>query len=163
MLIRIKKEEVPILEYTRKDGSVTWGKIQPAMVAHDLAHYVVETQLGFTQGFYGLLADGWNIEDFEKPRSERPQQLLPKNLPAEAIYTEHLVNMLLVSLQSKGALEFHFTAFQQIVKDHQLAASKSLTFNQFKDLHQKLKELLNAYKIVVPPEHLELKFLVGTP
>jgi hypothetical protein len=156
--IRFKKGATPILECIRQDGTRTWQKSQLGMVPHDLAHYVVESQLGFTKGFYGLLADGWDIEDFEKPRSERPQQLLPKNLSVEAIYTEHLVNMLLVSLQSQGALEFHFTTFQQIVKDHQLAASKSLTFNQFKDLHQKLKELLNAYKIVVPPDHLELKF-----
>ena len=128
------------------------------MVSHDLAHYVVETRLKFTKAFYGLLADGWDIQDFEKPRGERPQALLPENLPNEALYTEHLVNMLLVSLQSDGNLEFHFSTFGQIILEHQLSSVKPLNLSQFEQLHQHLKEVLKAYRDMPDSDYLELKF-----
>ena len=46
------------------------------MPAHDLTHYAVESILGFSRGFIGLCAEGWDIGDFEKDA--------PKNLPPEA-------------------------------------------------------------------------------
>ena len=33
-------------------------------VLHDLIHYVVETTLGYREAFFGLLAAGWDIQDF---------------------------------------------------------------------------------------------------
>ena len=30
---------------------------------HDLTHYAVETTLGYQRGFFGLLAEGWDIDD----------------------------------------------------------------------------------------------------
>ncbi len=56
-----------LLRCYRADGSVTWQK-QPERHAvhfthHDLTHYAVETTLGYGQGFFGLIAAGWDIED----------------------------------------------------------------------------------------------------
>ena len=55
-----------VLRCTRKDGSVTWQK-QTKHAAHfalhDLTHYAVESTLGCRQGFFGLVAEGWDIED----------------------------------------------------------------------------------------------------
>jgi len=68
------------LTCTRADGSITWQRFEgpTAMVfpGHDLTHYAVETTLGFARGFYGLLAEGWNIQDFAKPwpRGEIPAE-----------------------------------------------------------------------------------------
>lgn len=158
MLIRIKKEEVPILEYTREDGSVTWGKIQPAMVAHDLAHYVVETQLDFRQGFYGLLADGWNIEDFEKPREQRPTELLPINLPHEAIVTEHIVNMLLVSFQSDNGFNQIFVSLKDILAKNGFDLPPKLDLTKFLILRTQLQELLKRWNELPTKNALELNF-----
>jgi hypothetical protein len=56
-----------VLRCTRADGSVTWQKqtaLQAAHVSlHDLTHFAVESALGFREGFYGLIAAGWEIED----------------------------------------------------------------------------------------------------
>jgi hypothetical protein len=55
-----------ILRCVRRDGSATWQRHEKhgAFFAfHDLRHFAVETTLGFRSGFYGLIADGWNIED----------------------------------------------------------------------------------------------------
>lgn len=70
-----------VLRCTREDGSVTWQK-QPERHAahfalHDLTHYAVETALGYRNGFYGLIASGWEIEDTagKGPRGKLPRAL----------------------------------------------------------------------------------------
>ena len=84
LLIRIKKKTdgSAALTCTRADGSVTWqrqdGQLGRFFPLHDLTHYAVESTLGFTQAFYGLLADGWDMSDFgrESPRGKPPEQAL---------------------------------------------------------------------------------------
>lgn len=51
---------------------------------HDLTHFAVETTLGYRRGFYGLVADGWNVEDFVAPWPRGP-------IPAEALEGELIV------------------------------------------------------------------------
>jgi hypothetical protein len=80
-----------LLRCERDDGSTTWQK-QPRRHAafsplHDLTHYAVETELGFRSGFYGLIAQGWEIE-------ETTGKAARGRLPAEAIVVEHLVGLL---------------------------------------------------------------------
>ena len=76
------------LTCTRRDGSVTWqrhnGPTALVMPAHDLTHFAVEGALGFRRGFYGLLAEGWEITDFAKP--------WPRGaIPDEALVVELIV------------------------------------------------------------------------
>ena len=60
-----------VFRLTRSDGSVTWQRTRGATGAffprHDLTHYAVETVLGHTRGFYGLVADGWDLDSFAAP------------------------------------------------------------------------------------------------
>lgn len=57
-----------MLTVVRDDGTTTSGGLGSGEFGplHDLAHYVIESTLGFRGGFYGLLAQGWSIPDFEK-------------------------------------------------------------------------------------------------
>ena len=79
------------LTCTRRDGSVTWqrqhGPTALVMPAHDLTHFAVESTLGVRRGFYGLLADGWEITDFAKPWPRGP-------IPDEALVVELIVGFL---------------------------------------------------------------------
>jgi hypothetical protein len=76
------------LTCTRRDGSVTWQRLHGptaiVMPVHDLTHYAVETALGFRRGFFGLLAEGWEIADFAKPWPRGP-------IPDEALVVELIV------------------------------------------------------------------------
>jgi hypothetical protein len=81
LLLRFKRHaDATSLTCTRRDGSTTWQRFDgpTAMVfpGHDLTHYAVETALGFRAGFYGLLAEGWEIRDFAAPwpRGEIPDE-----------------------------------------------------------------------------------------
>ena len=76
------------LTCTRRDGSVTWqrqhGSTALVMPTHDLTHFAVESTLGFRHGFFGLLADGWEITDFATPWPRGP-------LPDDAVVVELIV------------------------------------------------------------------------
>ena len=76
------------LTCTRRDGSVTWQRLHGptaiVMPVHDLTHFAVESTLGFHHGFYGLLADGWEITDFANPWPRGP-------IPEEALVVELIV------------------------------------------------------------------------
>ena len=79
-----------VLRCTRPDGTVTWQTQQPPNARffpfHDLTHFAVETTLGLRRGFFGLIADGWDIADTGGKGARGP-------IPREAVLVEHLVGL----------------------------------------------------------------------
>jgi hypothetical protein len=79
-----------VLRCTRADGSVTWQKQTARHAAHfalhDLTHFAVESGLGFKRGFYGLIAEGWEIEDTTGKGTRG-------KLPPEATDAERIVGL----------------------------------------------------------------------
>ena len=84
-----RKDGNAVLKCLRDDGSTTWQRQVDQHAAffplHDLTHYAVETELGFQRGFYGLIADGWDIEETTGKTARGP-------LPDEAIEVEYIVS-----------------------------------------------------------------------
>lgn len=130
------------------------------MLVHDLAHYTVETELEFKNGFYGLLACGWNIEDFEKPKAIRPSALWPQNLPEEALITEHVVNLMLTGLQPASDTTALFAALKSILEDNKLEWPKVLTLENFSKIQDRLTDLILQWQSLKDGEFLELAFPV---
>ena len=64
--VNLKKisAEKSSLHCRRADGSVTWSRVHAFYPGHDLTHFAVETGLGLRQGFFGLIAGGWELSDF---------------------------------------------------------------------------------------------------
>lgn len=93
MLVQITKraDGAGLLRCVRDDGSATWQKLPERHASHfayhDLTHFAVETTLGYTQGFFGLVAGGWDIEDTTGKGSRG-------SLPPEAGEVEGLVGLL---------------------------------------------------------------------
>jgi hypothetical protein len=89
-----------VLRCTRVDGSVTWQKQKdlqaPFFALHDLTHFAVETTLGYRNGFFGLIAQGWGIEDTTGKGKRGP-------LPDEATEVERLVGLLFTE-RASGAV-----------------------------------------------------------
>lgn len=73
IVIRIKKgsDGRTALSCIRADGTTTWQRQEGAQATffpkHDLTHYAVETALSQREGFYGLIAAGWDFSDFGSP------------------------------------------------------------------------------------------------
>jgi len=74
------------LACVRDDGSRTWAKLHPFFPMHDLTHCAVESVLGFRNAFFGLVASGWEIDDFAARGAAQ-------RMPAEALWAEHIVGM----------------------------------------------------------------------
>lgn len=92
LLIRLKRstDGTAALSCMRADGTVTWQRQTAALSGffppHDLTHYAVESTLGYRHGFFGLVADGWDISDFAAP--------WPRGrLPVEALEVEMAVGV----------------------------------------------------------------------
>ena len=93
LLIQITKraDGSGILRCVRPNGSVTWqkqdGKYAGFFALRDLTHFAVESILGYRQGFFGLIVEGWDISDTTGKGSRGP-------LPPEALEVETLVGLL---------------------------------------------------------------------
>ena len=77
-----------VLACTRADDSSTWHRYsQPFFPLHDLTHYALETTLKLRFGFYGMMADGWNITDFG-------ERTLPEYARHDAMAAEAVAGLL---------------------------------------------------------------------
>ena len=159
MKIQFKKgkDKPSTLTCARDDGSNTWTKIHDNFEAHDLAHYAVETILGFDNAFYGLLAQGFNIEDFELPKNQRPNALIPSNLPVEALQTEHMVNLLMTEAHENSSFDFIAT-LQQILDNDGIPFPEGLTPKSLDDIKNCFQKLMNDWNALKAGGTLDLTF-----
>ena len=88
MTIELKKTKdgPPSLSCVRADGTRTWARVQPFFPAHDLTHCAVESVLGFREAFFGLVASGWDLDDFAQPGAAA-------KFPAQSLWAEHIVGL----------------------------------------------------------------------
>ena len=151
------------LTCTRRDGSVTWQRLRGptaiVMPAHDLTHYAVETALGFRRGFYGLLAEGWEITDFAKPWPRGP-------IPDEALVVELIVGFFDAERRQGEAMAAE--AFQEQAEQYvgsRLAVGKkmpdglrSLSDAELEQVRARRDELLSWWAAVPVGGVLDLEF-----
>jgi hypothetical protein len=163
--IRIKKnaDGSAALTCTRADGSVTWqrqegprGRFFPR---HDLTHYAVETMLEHRRGFYGLVAEGWDITDFGAPwpRGRIPDDAEPSELIVGFLDTERATG------QRWTAAEFNDEA-AAYCRDHLPGTTPpTLSDDQLGRIRQRRAELFADWDRVNPGDALELTFVVTGP
>ena len=159
LLIRIKKKSdgSAALTCARRDGSVTWqrqeGEQGRFFPIHDLTHYAVETVLGHRRGFYGLVADGWDLSDFGAP--------WPKGrLPADLDPSELIVGFL--DRERAGGVEWSAAEFNEgaakYYAQHRLAGTCLVTGEQLKQIRAALREVIARWQALPAGETLELPF-----
>lgn len=159
LTIRIKKNRdgTAALSCTRADGSVTWQKQQGQQALffprHDLTHYAVETVLGHRRGFYGLVAEGWDMSDFGTPwpRGPMPAAADPSELIVGFLDTERAGNVrwTAADLNEKVALYY---------ETHHIDALFNVTDDQLVQIRKRRAELFAMWEAVSPGDALELPF-----
>jgi len=159
LLIQITKraDGGGLLRCTRADGSTTWQKQEnrhaPFFALHDLTHFAVESTLGFQHGFFGLVADGWDIEDTTGKGARGP-------LPAEASEVEYIVGSL-DSERASGAMQTaaEFNAHAAI---HSAStgrpAPRLLTDEELSRVRTRRGELFAQWFALEPGAAIELRF-----
>lgn len=158
MLIRFARPKgTPVLTCVRDDGSVTWSKSAHGgfFGPHDLMHYAVETTLGMRRAFFGLVAEGWDVVTFEERGAAA-------RLPAEALYAEQIVNLLLQETVEGGrraATEFNSTLAAAVAGARKaLPAPPMVTELQLSQIRDRFDELARRYRTLGEEESLEVSF-----
>jgi hypothetical protein len=161
LMIRIKRNDdgTSALSCTRADGSVTWqrqsGSHARFFALHDLTHYAVETVLGHRRGFFGLLAEGWEISDFGTPWPRGP-------IPADADPSELIVGFLDADRHgdSDSTAEAFNSYADQFFQKHGIRSPVHLSDDQLKRIRRKMEELFAGWNAVPPGQAMELLFEV---
>jgi hypothetical protein len=163
LLIRIKKKTdgAAALSCIRADGTTTWqrqdGQLGRFFPLHDLTHYAVESVLALPRAFYGLLAEGWDISDFEKPGTKH-------RVPDDASFAELLVGYFDVERATgvMGTAEEYNEKMQEHYRDRGLpATSLRVTDEQLSRIRQLRAELFARWHALPPGDALELTFNRG--
>ena len=162
LVIRIKKgaDGRTALTCTRADGSTTWQRQEGAQAGffprHDLTHYAVETVFGHRQGFYGLVAEGWDLSDFGTP--------WPRGkLPNAANLSEIIVGFF-DRERASGQLGTAEEINEEIAKfcgEHGLPVPDRLTESDLSRVRKMRGELFAKWEAVQPGGTLELRFNPG--
>lgn len=155
LLIRIRKnaDGSAVLSCHRSDGSVTWqrqtgihGRFFPI---HDLTHYAVETVLAHRRGFYGLVAEGWNVTDFGAP--------WPRGrIPPDADPSELIVGFL--DAERAAGVEWPASDLNDSLRMHNAGAGWQVSQDQLNEIHAMRRDLLQRWETLPPGETLELGF-----
>jgi len=165
LTIRFKRhpDGTASLTCVRADGTSTWqrqqGSLGVVFPPHDLTHYAVETTLGYRNGFYGLIAQGWNIDDFAKPFPRGP-------IPVEAQEVELIVGFFDTerrSLTQMTEAEFNdhaerYLAARQSKRPGALGTAPRLSESQIEAVRQCRSVLLARWSELGPGEAMELTF-----
>jgi hypothetical protein len=134
-----------LLRCIRQDGSVTWQK-QTRHAAHfamhDLTHFVVETALGYRRGFFGLIADGWDVADTTGKGTCGA-------IPAEALEVEKIVGL----FDSERASNRLWSA-----EEFNKFAPRALTNREIQNVRALRSALSLQWSAVAPGQRLHLTF-----
>lgn len=145
-----------VLRCVRADGTVTWqrlgGKQAAFFPAHDLTHYAVESVLGATQGFFGLVAGGWDIEDTTGAGARGP-------LAPETLLIERLVGLMDVERGTGSTWDAATFASQVAMADPALAPlAQRLTDAELARIKALQAELFARWAGIPAGASLELRF-----
>jgi hypothetical protein len=146
------KDKPDTLHCIRADGSQTWTRLPHGFgPLHDLAHYVVETTLGFDRAFYGLLAQGRAIEEFAD--TEDRSWVGEQGLQAETI-----VMTLQYETAGSAAPEAFFEMVEQACRGLGIATPATLTSEAVAVMRARYRRLLRQWAQTPLGGDLELIF-----
>lgn len=146
-----------LLRCLRADGTTTWQRNDGArgsfFVIHDLTHFAVETALGHRRGFWGMVADGWNVTDFGAPWPRGP-------LPADMDPSELIVGFL--DGERAGGVRWTAADFNEKARHyyatHGLESALALSDADLDTIRGRVGELAGQWRLLPRGETLELVF-----
>lgn len=143
---------------TRDDGTQTWTHLHPGIEDHDLAHFALESEMGWENAFFGLVAQGYQVGDFELPREKRPSALIPANLSSEAKLAECIVGLMQVQRMNSGTPEEFLTTLGDIIEERNLHLPPRLNSEKMEQVWRKYLDLLQQWRVLSPGEAMYLEF-----
>lgn len=144
----------PSLACVREDASRTWARVHPFLPTHDLTHCAVESVLGIDDAFFGLIAQGWDIDDFAAPG-------VVKRLPAAALCVEQVVGHIerAIAVDAEALAE----ALTLEAARSGRAPCEAVRPDQLEAIRRLRGALLEAWRATPPGETLRITFPVAPP
>ncbi len=156
MIITLNKhaDKSPTLTCIRDDSSVTWqnyGNQGGFFPVHDLTHYAVETIMGYRFAFWGMIADGRELEDFGSGDAA--------TFHPEAIYAEVLAG-LLTTAEGRGSVLTYDEIVETVnIKTAEISITQiALTSVQLLMIRAKAGILVAQWMALTSGETMELTF-----
>jgi hypothetical protein len=154
--IRKQPDDTGVLRCIRADGSIAWQKQERHgrfFAQHDMTHYAVESTLVTSDGFYGLIAQGWEMEETTGETTKGP-------LPEEAIEVEQFVSLFDAERASQAAMPAgEFNQFAAMIASQSgRKAPRKLTDSQLQTIRSAYAELSTRWKALAPGQTLEIMF-----
>jgi len=142
-----------VLSCKRNDGTITWKHVSNFFISHDICHYAVETVVPFNNAFFGMVAAGIDIENFDLPKDQRNFQL-----SEEAILAEHLVNLLTIEI-SQGKMKDLLEVFSGIYEEHVgTKLYQVITEVKLEEVRDKLTGLVQQWNLLEETKTMTLIF-----
>jgi hypothetical protein len=139
-----------VLRCVRADGSATWQKQTDRHAAffalHDLTHFAVETTLGYRRGFFGLISEGWDIEDTTGKGTRGP-------LTPEAVEVEGVVG--LFDAERAGGVIWTVDEFNEFAA---MKGTRLLTADETARVQKKRGERFQQWSAIEPGATLDLQY-----
>jgi hypothetical protein len=142
----------------REDGSSTWQRQTDRhaqfFALHDLTHLAVESVLGYKQGFFGLVAEGWDIEDTTGKGARG-------HLPDETTEVECLVSLFFSEQASRTrwtAIEFNSGLVTYMEQAGRHGPLRTLTEDEISSVRKRRNELFRMWESVPAGQTLDLAF-----
>ncbi len=157
VLITKRTDGTSVLKCIRADGTETWQKNHGQTAAffplHDLTHYSVESELGITDAFFGLVAQGWTIE-------ETGQRGVAARLPADALFVENIVGTL--DVERASGSRWTADEFNENIARHAQQGGRPtprpLTDDELARIRKRRAELFALWRELPEGETLTLTF-----
>ena len=137
----------------RDDGSSTWAKVQDYFPVHDMTHFVVESTLRIPNAFYSLVADGWDLSDFNVKGTSR-------RIPPEANLVEALVGRLQQELMpgTEFTTDSYNEEVEAVLDGIGNPLRRPVTEDELNEMRFRLRECMARYRALEPGDSLELVF-----
>ena len=133
----------------RKNDIAEVADLGPALPFHDIAHFVVESQLGLRNGFYGNIYDGYTVRQLSDKE-------FIKTLPLQAIVAE-VVTRTLQSLANGACIKSECMSIVTAeFSIHKIDYPLTLDETVIEQMLSRYEELLTQWKNVKEGEALEM-------
>ncbi|HEY1047006.1 MAG TPA: hypothetical protein VGF79_11245 [Bacteroidia bacterium] len=155
MQITFKKRQGKkhIITYQREGKDLHWVDADDFLILHDLSHYAIETNLGYTTAFWGMIKSGVDPEQFLV--KEVRDRLFVSN---EAWYAENMANLVLIEWSQGKFDDFNQVLNEVIQQTDSNLPPIELNEQQIIDIRETYKKLVNQWEMLASDGQMELKF-----
>lgn len=141
-----------IISCKRDDETITWMHIDSFFVTHDVCHYAVEKGLALQNAFYGMLASGTDINDFELPKAKRIVELSD-----QAVFAEQIVNLLTIE-HNQGRMNNFIDVLNEVCKGNVMSPASPIVKEKLEQIRHSFEMLMNQWDLLPEDKSMILVF-----